>query len=207
MYFVKGILLGLALAVPVGPIGILCIRRSIAFGQMQGLLTGLGAATADAFYGAVAAFGFTTFSTLLLKFQNQVECFGGIFLGYIAAGMLRKSKPDTEGCEVAPSSIAQCFISTVVITISNPATLLAFLAVYTALHLTGDGTYANAAAIILGVFTGSALWWLFLSWVTSRFRSVMSMKALQRVNLVSGGLLLAFSFFAAIHGMINWQHL
>jgi threonine/homoserine/homoserine lactone efflux protein len=206
LYFWKGILLGLAIAVPVGPIGILCIRRSITFGQMHGLITGLGAATADAFYGAVAAFGFTAFSALLLKFQNQVEFFGGLFLGWMAWGIL-KTKPSTETGELAPSSIAQCFISTILLTISNPATLLAFIAVYTALNVTSDGTYANAAALILGVFSGSAIWWLFLSWVTSRFRSAMSLTAIMRVNLISGALLFTFSIFAVIHGILKWNKL
>jgi threonine/homoserine/homoserine lactone efflux protein len=128
-FLVKGLAIGFAIAAPVGPIGVLCIRRSLTDGQRIGLATGLGAATADAAYGAVAAFGLTAVSTFLVKQRMALGIIGGAFLCYLG---LRTwlSKPAEKPAEARGSGLASAYSSTLLLTLTNPTTILSFVAVF-----------------------------------------------------------------------------
>src|SRR5688572_21388344 len=158
--FFKGMVIGFSIAAPVGPIGVLCIRRTLAEGRVTGLATGLGAAAADGLYGAIAAFGLTAISDLLVRQEIWLSLVGGLFLCYLGIKTLVTMPAERPAATKAGSS-ATAFISTLILTLTNPMTILSFVAVFAGLGLSaGAGSYASAALMVSGVFIGSAIWWL-----------------------------------------------
>jgi threonine/homoserine/homoserine lactone efflux protein len=192
-FFLKGVAIGFAIAAPVGPIGVLCIRRTLAGGFGTGFVTGLGAATADAAYGSVAAFGLTAVSNFLTGQQFWLGLVGGIFLCYLGIRTF-VSKPAELGATVQTCGRASAYLSTVLLTLANPATILSFVAVFAGFGLGASPDYPAASALVLGVFAGSALWWLILSAGMTRFRSRMTISRMRVVNRLSGCILFAFGF-------------
>jgi threonine/homoserine/homoserine lactone efflux protein len=198
LVLLRGIVLGLSIAAPVGPIGVLCIRRTLAFGRVTGLVTGLGAATADACYGALAAFGLTALSGLLVGGRLWIHLIGGAFLLYLGIRTLL-ARPAEKAASTQGAGLASAYTSTLLLTLANPATILSFAAVFAGLGvgLTGGrGGYAAAGLTTLGVFAGSALWWLLLSGGVSLLRSRLTTGALRWVNRISGAILIAFALVA-----------
>ena len=195
-YLLKGILIGFSIAAPVGPIGVLCIRRTLADGRTAGLLSGLGAATADALYGCVAGFGMTLISSFLVNQQNWIRLVGGAFLCYLGIKTLL-TKPAQEPAEVKKIGLLGSFISTFFLTVTNPITILSFAAIFAGLGLaSSDNNFSSAGFLVLGAFCGSAAWWLLLSGVVGLFREKFGHKAMQWVNRISGMIILGFGFFA-----------
>lgn len=197
-FFFKGLTLGFAVAAPVGPIGLLCIRRSLALGQRHGFVTGLGAATADALYGVIAGFGLTAVSSVLVAQQNWTRLIGGLFLAYLGVKTaFSKASSNSEEKKVEKSNLAGSYFSSLFLTVTNPMTILSFVAAFSGLGLTSAvGNYLAACSLVFGVFAGSATWWLFLSSVSGRFRSSISPIALTWINRLSGGLILLFAILA-----------
>ncbi len=197
--FLQGCGVGLSIAAPVGPIGVLCIRRSLAGGWKMGLATGLGAAVADALYGSLAAFGLQAVGQVLTRYEFFLSLFGGLFLCHLGIQTWR-STPATDPAQApAASDLAGAFGSTVVLTLANPATLLAFAALCAGF---GIGTSIQGAQIpmwIAGVLVGSAAWWLFLSGSVGAFRHTFTPKWMKWVNRISGGIVTAFGIGAVIH--------
>lgn len=195
-FFFKGLLIGFSIAAPVGPIGLLCIQRTIAYGRKSGLVTGLGAATADGLYGAVAAFGLTTISSFLVGQQFWFRLIGGGFLLYLGAKAFL-SRPAEEAATSNHKSLFSDYASTVFLTVTNPMTILSFAAVFAGLGLAGSGGgHASAALMIAGVLFGSALWWFVLSAGVSVFRSKFKSDSLRIVTRISGAILIGFSVLA-----------
>ncbi|MGH8482290.1 MAG: LysE family transporter, partial [Nevskiaceae bacterium] len=170
MFLLKGIAIGFAIAAPVGPIGVLCIRRTFAEGRAAGFATGLGAATADAMYGAVAGFGLTAISDFLLGWQDALRLAGGLFLCGLGARTFL-AKPASAAARLQGRGLAGAWLTTVALTLANPATILSFAAVFAGAGL-GQQAYGSgeATALVAGVFLGSAAWWLILSGVVERWR-------------------------------------
>jgi threonine/homoserine/homoserine lactone efflux protein len=197
-FLTKGLVIGFSIAAPVGPIGLLCIRRTLAGGMALGFASGLGAAVADAFYGAVAAFGLAAVSDLLVSQQGILRLVGGLFLLYLGIQTFR-AKPATEAAQARAGAAGTfgAFLSTAALTVTNPATILSFVAVFGALGLGGStGGTGSALAMVLGVFLGSALWWLGLSFGVSFARRQVTPAAMAWINRLSGGILCAFAFYA-----------
>ncbi len=199
--FLKGALLGFSLAAPVGPINLLCMKRSLEQGFRAGLITGAGAATADTLYGAVAAFGLTFISDWLELHREILSLIGGAF--FFGLGLyLIFSKPKAKVAKDTPSNL---YVSTVLLTLSNPAVVFSFLTAFAAIKLNtheGDSVktiYAVFATI--GVFCGSMMWWIFLSWITSKFRTSLNDRALRRINIGAGCLLLIFACVVLVRGV------
>jgi threonine/homoserine/homoserine lactone efflux protein len=193
----KGLAIGLAIAAPVGPIGLLCIRRSLTQGQLAGFVTGLGAAAADGVYGAIGAFGITAISALLVGQQRWLALAGGLFLIWLGvAGMHRA--PASEAASPARNArdLAGYFFTTFGLTLTNPATILSFAAVFAGLGLGGAGSAAAALVMISGVFLGSAAWWLFLSGCVGWLRTRLGPALLVWINRLSGLILIGFGLFA-----------
>ncbi|MCB0193793.1 MAG: LysE family transporter [Anaerolineae bacterium] len=191
-YLLTGLLIGFSIAAPVGPIGVLCIRRTLAQGRIVGLLSGLGAATADAFYGCVAGFGLTAVSALLLGQQQWLALTGGLFLCYLGIKTLRSSSADMP-TQAQQQSFVSAYASTFFLTITNPATILSFAAIFAGLGLAGTrGDYLAATVLVAGVFSGSALWWLALSMGVSIVRERINAKQLGWINRISGLIILGF---------------
>lgn len=190
IFLLKGIVVGVVIAVPVGPVGVMCVRRTIFAGKGAGFVSGLGAATADALFGCIAAFGLTFVSDWLIGYHQWLRIAGGCYLLYVGVSALRAapeakrpSEPDAEG-------LTRDFLSTFALTLTNPITILAFLGIFSALGLSGaDATFARAAILVLGVWLGSLLWWLGLTFgLGSLFRSFEA-GHLKWINRASGTIL------------------
>jgi threonine/homoserine/homoserine lactone efflux protein len=197
-YLVKGLIIGFSIAAPVGPIGVLCIRRTLAEGRAAGLLSGLGAATADAIYGFIAAFGLTYVSNLLMGYQTLIRLVGGLFLCYLG---LRTcfSKPAQNAAWAEGQGLVGAYVSTFFLTLTNPMTILSFTAVFAGLGIgSATGDYPSATLLVLGVFGGSATWWLVLSGGVSVFRSKFTPRAMDWVNKLAGIVILGFGVVAVL---------
>lgn len=186
----KGILLGFSIAAPVGPIGVLCIRRTLMFGMLKGFISGLGAATADSFYGAVAALGLTIVADFLLGYQVYLHLIGGLFLIYLGYNTFR-SHPAEKAAEAQGQGLLGAYTSTLLLTLTNPLTIMMFLAVFVGLGA-NETSDISAYFIVLGVFLGSALWWLILSGMTSFLRAKLNSFHLVWINRTSGLIILGF---------------
>ena len=194
LLFGKGIFLGLAITAPVGPINLLCIRRSLYHGWKIGLMTGLGAAVADTFFGAVAAFGLTAISDFLIANKKIVELIGGLAFIYMGVSLIRSRPHDPGVTEIKSISPFNAFSSSLFLTLHNPATIFAFLIAFAALKLNEDSSSVSGAVIVTaGVFLGSSLWWLSLSWVSSKIRSRISPAMIHKINVGTGVLLVLLS--------------
>jgi threonine/homoserine/homoserine lactone efflux protein len=194
-FLFKGLIIGLAIAAPVGPIGVLCIRRSLAYGRTLGLVTGLGAATADAAYGAVAAFGLATISNFLIGQRWWLGFLGGLFLCYLGVRTFL-SPPAKQDAEVHGGKLFSAYLSTLFLTLANPMTILSFIAVFAGFGLAATPDYGSASLLVAGVFLGSAGWWLMLSSGVALLRSRLDTGWMRVVNRLSGGLILAFGIYS-----------
>jgi threonine/homoserine/homoserine lactone efflux protein len=192
-FFYKGIILGFCIAAPVGPIGILCIRKTLQFGRLSGFCSGLGAACADTFYGLISAFGLTLVSDFLLAGRFWFHLLGGAFL-ILLGGKTFLSKPSEENKPVSHKTLLGDFISTFFLTLANPLTILAFVAAIASLGLSDDR--GSAPLLVIGVFLGATLWWLILSEGVTLFRKKMSQKVMIWVNRVAGLILVALGLAA-----------
>ncbi|HKT39551.1 MAG TPA: LysE family transporter [Ktedonobacterales bacterium] len=204
-WLARGLLIGLAIAAPVGPIGVLCIRRSLAEGWLTGFLTGMGAATADGFYGGVAAFGLTAISGALVAEQGVIRIAGGLVLCYLGARTLLAKPAIAAASARRGRGLLGAYATTVGLTLTNPATIISFATVFAALGLAGAVGSAVAAPglLTLGVFLGSACWWLLLSGGVSLLRARLTIGALRWVNRLSGVVLLGFGVAALVSGIFG----
>lgn len=196
--FFKGLILGFAIAAPVGPIGLLCIQRTLSFGQLTGLVSGLGAATADAVYGFIAAFGLSLVTSFLVDQQTWLALVGGAFLCYLGVRTF-VDRPAGTAARAEATGLASAYGSTFVLTLTNPVTILAFAAIFAGAGLvTAGGSTAAAAMMVLGVFCGSATWWLLLSGGISLLRQRMNAATLGWVNRLAGVVILTFGLVAIV---------
>lgn len=196
--FFKGFTIGIAIAAPVGPIGVLCIQRTLARGAFHGLVSGLGAATADALYGCVAAFGLTAVSDLLLVHQSWYRIIGGAFLCYLGIKAFF-ARPDLQRTAERPLVPLQAYGSTFFLTLTNPMTILAFAAIFSGVGLIDEALHsASASLMVLGVFLGSGSWWGFLSSFTNVFRGKCTPQKLVWINKISGVLIFSFGVLACL---------
>jgi len=194
-FLIKGLVVGFSIAAPVGPIGLLCIRRSLEQGRVAGLATGLGAATADAAYGCIAGFGLTAVSGFLLAHVFALRLGGGAALCYLGARTFL-SAPARREAQTAASGLKSAYWSTLLLTLANPTTILSFIALFAGFGLVASPSYAAAATLVTGVFVGSALWWLFLSSSVALMRHRVSTRSMQVINRLSGGSIVAFGLYA-----------
>lgn len=197
-FLARGLVVGFSIAAPVGPIGLLCIKRTLSEGRLHGLASGLGAATADAVYGCIAGFGLAYVSEFLVNQQLWLRILGGIFLCSLGLKVFF-SKPKEQVGAMKRSHVAKAYISTFFLTITNPMTILSFVGVFAGLGIgSTNGDFSSAAILVLGVFFGSALWWFVLSASVGLLRSRFDSSRMVWVNRISGVLLTAFGLIAVI---------
>ncbi|CAO3444100.1 hypothetical protein [Azospirillum argentinense] len=194
----KGLIIGFSIAAPVGPIGLLCIRRTLADGPAHGFVSGLGAASADAVYGAIAGFGVVLVTDALLGAQVALKLVGGVMLLWLGWSTLRARPAERAADARGGGGLAGAYASTFALTLANPATILSFAAVFGGLGVSaGDGSSTGVAALLVaGVFTGSAMWWLGLSASVGAFRRRVTPAAMLWINRASGAVLGAFGIAA-----------
>jgi len=190
----KGLAFGFVLAATVGPMWVLCFRRTIAHGALAGFVSGMGIAVADGLYGAVAAFGLTAVSGFLLQHAFVIGLAGSVFLVYLGIKTLT-SKAELKEPQDLRSTLPAAFLSTLGLTLANPPTILAFAAIFAGLGLASGQSYAAAAVVTLGVFLGSSAWWVILSALAGRFRAYVNTRFGRAVNLVSGLTILGFALW------------
>jgi len=201
--FIKGIVIGFSIAAPVGPIGVLCIRRTLSYGILVGLMSGLGAAVADAVYGLVAGFGLSSVSNLLLQYQFFLQLVGGLFLAYLGITTFLSS-PAKEAAKVEGHGLLGAFLSTFFLTITNPMTILAFAAILSGVGvINAAGDYGAATALVGGVFVGSATWFFFLSCMVGLLRSKVNYTVLAWINKISGVIILAFAVYILAQALFS----
>lgn len=187
--FLKGIFIGFAMAIPIGPIGILCIRRTLTDGRLRGLIIGFGAATADLIYGCIAAFGLTVISDTLVSQRILIRLIGGALLLFLGIRIFRKLPADPK-IPVSSSSIVKSYITSFFLTLTNPLTIFAFIAIFAALGLGSDLSNFSASILVAGVFIGSSLWFLSLSSAVMLFRNKLDLVGLKWVNKIAGVLII-----------------
>jgi threonine/homoserine/homoserine lactone efflux protein len=189
--FLRGLAIGFALAAPVGPVGVLCVRRALADGRHAAFVAGMGAAFADTFYGAVAGLGLTVVSSFLMEHHIFLRVAGGLVLIVLGISSLRMRAPfePTEDCG---PGLFKDFVSTFLITLTNPGTIFASMGVFAAFGAFGQQDMGSSMILILGIFGGSTLWWLILSGAASAARARLSPRALDWLNRGSGIMLVLF---------------
>lgn len=195
MYFLlKGMAVGFSIAAPVGAIGFLCIQQTLRGGMALGVASGLGAATADMMYGIVVALGLKASQSVLLSYKTPLTFFGGLFLCYLG---VRKffSTPSLDNTQSIKGGLWKAYGVTFLLTLTNPATILDFIALFTGLNIDVSG-YIGSLSFVGGVFIGSASWWLLLCCVVGIFRKKVSAQVLRYINYIAGIAIFSFGIYA-----------
>jgi threonine/homoserine/homoserine lactone efflux protein len=195
----QGVVLGIAIAAPVGPIGLLCIRRTLQHGPLMGFFTGFGAAVADTIFGAIAAFGVSAALSFLRGNEVGFQLVGGVFLMVVAIRTFRQ-KPRDEEREAARApdtpSFLGGFLTGLSLTLTNPATIMAFIAIFAGFGLGGNLGHVDATTLVLGVFLGASAWWMSLSMGVAAVRHRISDEHLTLLNHCTGLALAGFGLWA-----------
>ncbi len=192
-------ILGLMISVPVGPIGLLCLRRTAQRGLLTGLATGLGAATADAIFGGVAAFGIAAILDWVTGWQTEITIVGGlILLGMAWAAWHKQTRLEADAAASSMGNLLKAYVTGFALTCSNPVTIIATLAVVATLG--GKMTHSEASILTAGVFVGASGWWLALCGGVAVFRKMFSEKTIVYINHGTGVLLFGIAIFALVTG-------
>lgn len=197
-FLIKGLILGITVAAPVGPIGLLCINRTLNKNYFSGVISGMGATFADVFYGVIAGFGVSFLSNFLLEHTFSFQLVGGFALIIVGTKTIMKKKLENKADVIKPikfrkRNYVKDFISSFALTLSNPVTILFFTAVFATFGLTSNDTNVHSASLlILGVFIGSGLWWMFINGLAIKLKERIGLKFLSKINIISGSLIIGF---------------
>jgi threonine/homoserine/homoserine lactone efflux protein len=196
--FFKGLIIGASVSAPVGPIGLLCINRSLTEGRVRGFVSGLGAATADMLFCVIAGYGFTFVSRFMDEQALLIRLVGAFCL--IVLGLrIFVAKPEEKSCAVSGGDLAHIYVSTLFLTLINPITILFFVALFSSLGLSfTQHAHPSLALITLGVFVGAVAWWFLLSGAVSRLHRRLSQKTMRWVNRLSGTIIMVLGFLAFV---------
>jgi threonine/homoserine/homoserine lactone efflux protein len=197
-FLLRGFVIGISIAAPVGPISVLCIRRTLAEGRLIGIASGLGGASVDAIYGCIAGFGLTFISNVLINQQAWLRLVGGLFLCYLGVKTL-SAKPAKRAALSKESGLVGAYASTFFLTLTNPMTILSFVALFAGLGLASTGgNFGSAGALVLGIFLGSSSWLLILCSGVNVFRDKFDSHRLRWLNRISGAVISGFGLVALL---------
>lgn len=201
--FVRGLALGLAVAAPVGPMSLLCMRQTLARGFLAGMAAGLGVATADGVYGAIAAFGLVAITDVLIGHNPWLRVGGGLAMAYLGLGAMR-TRPAEAKMIAGGVGLARSYAATFALTLMNPSTIVSFAALFAGLGLGGggEGGGVSASLVVAGVFVGSALWWLLVTGGLSLARTRLSLRVQRVINVAAGLVLIGFGVLAVASVLI-----
>ncbi|HLB93663.1 MAG TPA: LysE family transporter [Candidatus Babeliales bacterium] len=196
----QGIMVGFSIAAPVGAIGLLCIQNTLSHGLRFGVICGLGAATADMMYGILVAVGMQSLATVMLNVRTPLSICGGLFLIYLG---LKKfwAKPALQAAQIDHKLLFGAYVSTFFLTLTNPATILDFMALFTGLRIDVTG-YTQGLNFVIGVFIGSAIWWLLLCGAVGIFRKKISNRLILWINYAAGIAICSFGIWALIKALL-----
>jgi threonine/homoserine/homoserine lactone efflux protein len=197
IFFLKGLIIGFAMAVPIGPLGIMCIRKTLAEGHSRGLVIGFGAATADALYGSIAAFGLTFVSDVIASQHFGLRLVGGGLLLFLGIRTFRAKRKNPK-IPVESKGLVRSYVTAFLLALTNPVTLFAFVAVFAAFGMGQRLDVISACILVLGVFIGSCLWFLTLGYVVTHFRKNLDADGLIWVNRISGVLIMLSGVVALV---------
>lgn len=200
-YLLKGLAIGFLIALPVGPIGLLCVRRTLVNGKLSGFISGIGAATADAIYGSIAAFSLTIISHFFVANQLPLKIIGGIFLCYLGIKIyISESHEPTP--EVQYKGLLNDYISTLFLTITNPVTILFFTGIFAGIGL-AKLNYMSSILLVAGLFIGSAIWWTILCTMFGFFKTKLSTQTTSIINKISGAIIIIFGITGLVSTFIQ----
>lgn len=191
--FFKAMLIGLSIAAPVGPIGLLCIQRTLEHGMRIGFVSGMGAACADAAYGAIGAFGMVAITDYFVSLSTPLAIAGALFLAWMGGKLILSKAQVVNQSTTNRLPVIKAFISIFLLTITNPMTIVSFIAVFASIAGPVAVHPSAAAFMVAGVFLGSALWWLILSTGVALIRQKISITVMMLINRAGGCLLLGFA--------------
>lgn len=197
--YLSGLLVGFLVALPVGAIAIICINRTLEYGKISGYFSGLGAATADLIYGLIAIYSLTAISGQVLVNQPVLRLAGGLCIIFIGARMMIGKKSSSETVIVTHETNIKDFISTFLITLSNPITMIAFVAALSNInYLFQEINFFHSSILVLGIFSGSMLWWVILVNISLSFKKYLSNLFVRRINIISGLIILCIGLYLII---------
>jgi threonine/homoserine/homoserine lactone efflux protein len=197
-FLIRGLIIGFSIAATVGPMCILCINRTLHKGQLYGLVSGLGIATADAIYGFIAAFGLTVITSFLVSQQSWIHLIGGLFLVYLGI-KTTFTRPAERAVAARADGFVGAYVSTFLLTLTNPLTILSFAAIFAGIGVGGASkSYLSATLVVCGVFLGSVLWWCILTRGISLLRKRFTGQWLLWINRISGMIILLFGMLALL---------
>ncbi len=200
---VKGLVFGFSIAASVGPIWLLCMRRTLSAGPLVGLASGLGVATADGTYAALAAFGMSVVTSTLVEWQLWMRLVGGAILLCLGFSTARAGVPGSV-VQVSARGIAGAYASTLGLTLTNPLTIVSFLGIFAGLGIgAGAGGRRDAATLVLGVFLGSALWWVVMATTVTLVKERLSTRVLRGLNVSTGAVIAAFGILAMASALVS----
>ncbi len=195
-FILKGISIGFSIAAPIGPIGVLCIRRTLQKGKASGFISGLGASSASFLYGVTLIFGLSLFSNILISGQFWLRLIGGIFLILMGLRILR-SQFELGQEKSSSRNLFQDYISTFFLNLTNPITLISYFAIFSSYGFEdGQAVNSSTAFLLMGIFMGSALWWAILSNGISFFRNKLSRTSLMYINRIAGLIVISFGLWS-----------
>jgi threonine/homoserine/homoserine lactone efflux protein len=200
LFFLKGLVIGFSIAAPVGPIGVLCIRRTLSQGKLYGLISGLGAASADSVYGIIAGLGLTFITNFLIEQQFWLHLVGGLFLCYLGIKTVI-SEASENPATAQGQHLLGAYSSVFLLTLTNPMTILSFVDIFAGLGLSQTNE-VSVLTLVLGVFTGSGLWWFILSNVVGLFKQVLKRETLTWINRLSAVIIFLFGVYS-IFGLLH----
>lgn len=201
-YLIKSWMIGIAIAAPVGPIGMLCIRKTLELGFIGAVLVGLGAALADSVYGLVAALGLSAISHFLLAKAVMIKIIGGVFLLYLAYKEV-KNLPRSKSTAIKSRASFALFAEVFFLTVTNPVTILSFIGIFAS--ITGEPTSSiESSSMVLGIFLGSMTWWLILGGIITKIKHQLPEIWLHRIKYLSAAMLGGFGITAIITVLVEW---
>jgi threonine/homoserine/homoserine lactone efflux protein len=198
----RGFILGFTIAASVGPISLLVIRRTIAEGRLYGLVSGMGVATADATYGAIAAFGLAAVTDVLVNARQVLGLVGGVFLLWLAWGTMRSTPTEAATVTTRRRGYTGAYLSILGLTMANPMTILSFSALFAGFGVT-SGVTGGAILIVLGVLLGSSTWWVVLTTAIGAMRMRVTPTWIHRVNLASGVVIGVFAIVVIVSAVVS----
>lgn len=191
--FWKGVLVGFMMAVPLGPMGILCIKRTLSQGKKSGFITGLGIATIDALYGSIATLGIAFVAAFILIHKMAIQSIGIVILLYLGIAVFREKPTSLKIQKSMTKNLMKDYGSAAILTLCNPITILSFIGALAAVGIANNLGQDLPLILVLGIFIGSILWWSILSMALGSVRQTLTKQQMLFINEIAGGIILLFA--------------